>query len=302
MEQTQIESPAATGATTVESASRRTWLVWIGWIAFVFTQAIVNAESGISEAARRGRLLPRWEPWTWELTSAISLLALTPAVVLLCRLLPIERPRMLRNGLLHLLLTVPFSILHVVAMVGLRELVYASVGGRYDFGDWTRELFYEYRKDFVTYLLMVAGVQLLMRWQKAQAEVALSGARASAPEASNPAPAATTPPERYISRLLVQSNFREQFVAVERITWIEADGNYVKLHTEQGTLRPRMTLAALESQLDPSLFARIHRSHIVNLARVKEIQPWFHGDFRMVLQSGETLPLSRRFRDRIKSH
>jgi two-component system LytT family response regulator len=89
-------------------------------------------------------------------------------------------------------------------------------------------------------------------------------------------------------------------VTIDKVQWIEADGNYVKLHTAQGTFRPRMTLASLESRLDPSLFVRIHRSHLVSVSAVKEVQPWFHGDFRIVLASGETLPLSRRFRERLK--
>jgi hypothetical protein len=211
-------------------------------------------------------------------------------MVLGCRWLPILPPHAWRNALIHVLLTIPFSLLHVVMMVGLRQVVYASLGHSYDFGDWSRELLYEYRKDFLTYCLVVAGIHGLVYWR-----------RVAAPQPAPAAPPAPASSEPFLSRLLVQHNFREQIVTVDKVQWIEADGNYVKVHTAQGTFRPRMTLSSLESRLDPNRFVRIHRSHLVSLGAVKEVQPWFHGDFRVVLESGDTVPLSRRFRDRIKT-
>jgi DNA-binding LytR/AlgR family response regulator len=201
----------------------------------------------------------------------------------------------------HLFLTVPFSLLHVFAMVGIREAVYAAMDSRYNFGNWPREVLYEYRKDFLTYCILVAAIHLFLHLRSRIER----GGEADVQAAAAPAPqivdeATPTSPEPFLSRLLVPHNHREQVVTIDKVQWIEADGNYVKLHTAQGTFRPRMTLASLESRLDPSLFVRIHRSHLVSVSAVKEVQPWFHGDFRIVLASGETLPLSRRFRERLK--
>lgn len=272
---------------TDSGENRTTASAWAAWGVYLLMRAVVNAESVLSETARRGGYLPRWEPWTWELSSVFCTFCLTALVALACRSFPIERPHVFRNALLHVPFSVVFSLMHVLGMVGLRKVVYASVGRHYDFGSWPTELVYEYRKDFIGYILILVGIHVLRRWQSPQA----GGVRDDRSELK----------DRYAVRLLVPVNFREQLVPVEQIAWLEADGNHVKLHTQQGTLRPRMTLTTLEAQLDPSRFARVHRSHIINLDQVKEIQPWFHGDFRVVLHSGETVPLSRRFRDRIRS-
>ena len=87
------------------------------------------------------------------------------------------------------------------------------------------------------------------------------------------------------------------FVPAADIDWIEADRNYMKLHVgaEVHVLRER--LSRLQETLYPKLFARIHRSTIVNLLRIKEIQPWFSGDYVVILRNGTQLRMSRHFRE-----
>jgi two-component system LytT family response regulator len=104
----------------------------------------------------------------------------------------------------------------------------------------------------------------------------------------------------YSSRILVKHDGRMFFVKVGDIDWIEADRNYVRLHvgTEQHTIRER--ISHLEESLDPRLFARIHRSTIVNLNRVREMQQWFSGDYVVILDNGTRLRLSRHYRDRVE--
>ena len=104
---------------------------------------------------------------------------------------------------------------------------------------------------------------------------------------------------RYLERLLVRSGDRLYFVPVADVLRFEADGNYIKLHTATGTHLVRETMSALESQLDPARFARIHRSEIVAIDAVKEIQPYFHGDHVVVLKSGARVRMSRRFQHRL---
>ena len=100
-------------------------------------------------------------------------------------------------------------------------------------------------------------------------------------------------------RLVVKSGGRVYFLKIEEIDWIEAAGNYVRLHTSRDSHLVRDTMNNVESRLDTSRFLRIHRSTIVNLERIKELQPWFHGDYVVLLRDGTRLTLSRSYRDRL---
>ena len=111
------------------------------------------------------------------------------------------------------------------------------------------------------------------------------------------APAAAT---SFASRILVKAEGRRFFVKSTEIDWIEADRNYVRLHVGKVTHTIRDRISHLEETLDPRLFARIHRSTIVNLNRVREMQQWFSGDYVVILEDGTRLRLSRHYRDRVE--
>ncbi|HEY8320695.1 MAG TPA: LytTR family DNA-binding domain-containing protein [Candidatus Baltobacteraceae bacterium] len=106
---------------------------------------------------------------------------------------------------------------------------------------------------------------------------------------------ALRPERRFPKRLLVPGEERSVFVDVAEIVRLEADGNNVRVVTARGTHTMRATLESLEAKLDPERFARVHRSHVVNLDAIKEIQPWFHGDRQIVLRDGTGLTWSRRY-------
>lgn len=97
----------------------------------------------------------------------------------------------------------------------------------------------------------------------------------------------------YVQRLTVACNGRILFVAVAEIDWIEAEGNYARIHVRRKVYDVRETLQALMEKLDPRDFVRIHRSTIVNMKRVQQVQPWFQGSHIVLLQSGEELRMSR---------
>ena len=101
-------------------------------------------------------------------------------------------------------------------------------------------------------------------------------------------------------RLVFKESGRVIFVRTDTIDWVEADGNYVRLHAGPESHYFRETLAGLEAQLPAEKFLRISRSAIVNLDRVKELQPMFYGDYSVVLQTGAKLTLSRNFRARLE--
>jgi len=101
----------------------------------------------------------------------------------------------------------------------------------------------------------------------------------------------------YPNRLAVPRSGRVLFITIKDIDWIEAHGNYICLHVGSCEHELRETLAGLEKKLDPAEFLRIHRSTIVNVHRIKEIQRWFHGHHRVVLNDGTHLRMSRYQRD-----
>ena len=102
-----------------------------------------------------------------------------------------------------------------------------------------------------------------------------------------------------LSRLIVKSAGRVFFIRAEEIDWIEAESYYARLHVGGKSHLLRETLTNLESQLDQNRFLRIHRSTIVNLERVRELQTQSHGEFTVVLNDGTRLKLSRGYRDRL---
>ena len=105
----------------------------------------------------------------------------------------------------------------------------------------------------------------------------------------------------YAQRILVRSDGRIRLVSVGEVDWIEAADNYVRLHAGPERHLVRETMAAMEARLDPSRFARIHRSTIVNLARIRELQPTFNGEYVVLLHTGAKLTLSRGYRDALRS-
>jgi two-component system, LytTR family, response regulator len=114
---------------------------------------------------------------------------------------------------------------------------------------------------------------------------------------SRPAPTPEGP--RYAARFTVRDGERYLLVRVAEVDWAEASANYVRLHVGQRTFQMRTTMSELERQLDPAQFTRIHRSAIVNLDRIREIRPEWHGEYEVALVTGATLRLSRGYRDRL---
>jgi len=100
-------------------------------------------------------------------------------------------------------------------------------------------------------------------------------------------------------RLAFKADGKVVFVRVGDLDWAEADGNYVRLHTRAGTHHFRETLTALEQQLPAESFLRISRSQLVNVDRIKEVEPLFYGDATVVLHDGTKLSLSRHYRERL---
>jgi two-component system LytT family response regulator len=107
------------------------------------------------------------------------------------------------------------------------------------------------------------------------------------------------PRTKYLERLAIKSSGRVVFVKVDDVDWIEAADNYVSLHVGGEEHLHRETMASIETQLPPEKFMRISRSTIVNVERIKELQPLFHGEYVVILRNGTRLTLSRSYRDKL---
>jgi two-component system LytT family response regulator len=111
--------------------------------------------------------------------------------------------------------------------------------------------------------------------------------------------AAVRPAPDYLRQILVEKDEgRQVLLTVDQIDRICAEGNYLRFFSQGTEHRRRGTLRDLEGRLDPARFLRLNRSEIVRLEAVREVQPWFHGDARVVLHDGTLLTWSRRYRAR----
>ena len=103
----------------------------------------------------------------------------------------------------------------------------------------------------------------------------------------------------YVDRLVIKSGGRVLFLATSAVDWIEAEGKYVRLHVGNESHLLREGISSLEARLNPKQFLRIHRSTIVNMDRIKQLDSWFNGEYRVLLRDGTLLVLSRGFKHKL---
>jgi hypothetical protein len=253
--------------------------------------ALANAYTVVADHARNGDPLRLWRPMVWEFSSTGVIWLMVPLLGWWLTKFPLAQHHWWRSLPAHLLATVPFSLLHTEGMVLLRQLVYRAVGYRYDFGPFWDNWLYEYRKDFVTYCMIVATLlafRIYGLWLEARARK--QGDLASLDSQPAGAP---------LGRLIVRKRNREIILDAGDIDRIDADGNYVIIHAAGQSYRLRDSLEGLAGRLGEQRFARVHRAHVVNIDRILEIQPWEHGDYRILLKDGSFLNFSRRYRSRL---
>jgi two-component system LytT family response regulator len=108
-------------------------------------------------------------------------------------------------------------------------------------------------------------------------------------------------PRKHLARLAIRSGGKTFFVAMSDVDWMQAAENYVELHIGNARHLVHLSMQSLEETLDPCQFLRIHRSYIINVSRVKEMENAGRGEFVFVLRGGERLQSSRTYHDRIKA-
>ncbi|MGD2152417.1 MAG: LytTR family DNA-binding domain-containing protein [Gemmatimonadales bacterium] len=140
-----------------------------------------------------------------------------------------------------------------------------------------------------------------VRRKRSELEHTQAQSEGAVPLAQGESPDSVVPGDHvYPAYLAVKARERVCLVPVTEVDWIEADGDHVKLHVGSTSYRVRERLRDVEERLDPNRFVRIHRSSIVQLSRIKELQPFFHGDYVVVLRDGTKLRLTRSRRDAVE--
>ncbi len=132
--------------------------------------------------------------------------------------------------------------------------------------------------------------------QKAAAPVATSVAPVAGPELA----VAARSPENQIQRLVVKDGSKVHIIPLEKLDYVEAQDDYIALHSEKRSFLKQQTISSVEAMLDPQKFVRIHRSHIVNLERIARIEPYSKDSRIVVLKDGTQLPVSRSGHVRLK--
>jgi hypothetical protein len=262
------------------------WRLPVIWAVLMVVSVITRSYVDVIDEARRGHSIGLAQTLVFEITSHLVVVALLPALYWLHRRWPLGGG--LRNLVIHAAAVVPFSIAHTAGMGALRLLWFnAIVGVPYSFPLTLDRLGYEFAKDVVSYLMLTTGV-IALRYLLQRTPVA----------APVIAPVGEVLPERFTVR---KRGGKEVVVDVADIDWVEAAGNYAILHVGGDTFEIRSSLTKLESELDPKRFVRVHKSHVVNIARVAEVTPWVSGDWRIRLQDGAEVNLSRRYRQRFEA-
>lgn len=274
------------GGRSGTNGRRRVWIVGLAVMAaFFLLNIVVNATSQIDEFSRYGRDVPDWMPWTWEASSVIAWFMVMPLIGL--AVLRLRPPRLSWPATLatHALLTVAVSMLHIGIMVAMRRAVHGLMDDTYRLGaHLPSALLYEGRKDALTYLIVALFFVTIDWTARRTGEAAL-------------APTNREPP----ARIEIRDGNRTIWLAPADILWAEAAGNYVELHTSNGSLLHRTTLAALERDLASHDFVRIHRSRLVRRTAVRSIETNASGDFETILDGGTRVGGSRRYRAALDS-
>lgn len=283
------------------------WRLIAAWTILLAVSVAARSYVEMANQAKRGRPIGLDHALAIELTSHVVVAALLPALYWLHRRWPIGES--IRTVTIHVAAVVPFSIAHTVGMAALRLLWFSAILGMdYSFPLTPDRLAYEFAKDIVSYGMLSAGI-LALRYlfdrlpQHADAtpEPALhqEPTLAPVPEPPAEAPGPSSPP--LAERFAVRKRGREIMVEMADIDWVEASGNYAVLHVGGETLEIRSSLSKLEAELDPRRFVRVHKSYLVNVTRITEVTPWVSGDWRIRLQDGAEVNLSRRYRQRFEN-
>ena len=277
----EVKSPGTSGA--LGGISRVDWLFYAAVAAVALGIGIVNALSQAQEVVRRGGAYDAWTPLLWEMSSVVAIILVAPILFVAVRRMRHALAWPQRFGLAAAAI-VAFSSLHIAGMVGLRKLAMFLAGGTYDFHFSLPTLTYEFRKDVITCLLIGGALWLIDRRRDPEQPRSI--------EATNSTSPASAP-----HMVWLRDGSTRIRIEPRDVLWISSAGNYVEYRLADGvTHLVRGTLAAEEARLTHFNIVRVHRTRLVNLARVREFKAGSNGDFELTLDGGQTISGSRRYR------
>ncbi|HET7790748.1 MAG TPA: LytTR family DNA-binding domain-containing protein [Gemmatimonadales bacterium] len=262
-------------------------LLWLKWVAF---WSFLGFASSLQLFFADQRLASHPGTWAQALAASLSTWYLwgvfAPLVAWFGRRFQVDRSNFGRHFFIHLGASLDLAMLHLVLSVGLQNLLYAAAGQPFVFADKLLDnftLFYHW--NVIVYWAILAIVHAHDYHRDLEARRAALADLEERVARRRPA-----------DRLLVDEDGRSFFVRTADVDWLEAAKNYVRLHIGERSHLLRATLSSLEERLDGERFRRVNRSALVNIDRVREVQPWFHGDAVVILHSGVRVSLSRRYR------
>jgi hypothetical protein len=261
-------------------------------VLYAFITGLVNIAANNTELRHLHITYLPWEPYVWEYSSALVVLAALPVIVIFDRRLPISWGTWRLNIARHLIGTILFSVYKVGATILLRKVAYAAIGGHFDPSLVPSGFGYDYLPNARTYLgvlVLIYCYRFILSQLQGEAHVFTN------PDVGPPVDSLERP-----QRFLVRKLGKEFLIAADEIEWLRAQGNYVNLQVRGRAYPLRITMAAIEALLDPSKFVRVHRSYIVNLDYLLEIEPLDTGDARLKLRDGTLVGCSRTYRDALR--
>ena len=190
---------------------KRHWEMLLIIFCFISLGAIVRSTSLIMEYSNRGSLLEAWKPFVWEFSSTYMIFILLPFIMIFDESYPIAGKKWLRRLLVHIPLSMVFSFVHIIGMVGIRKLIYISVDEIYVMDELNFTILYEYRKDVMAYmsiLLVIYAYREILRLRHGEAQIEQSDEK----------------------RIMVSKSGIFKFIEPRSVDWVEAAGNYVELH------------------------------------------------------------------------
>lgn len=263
-------------------------IVTIVFVAMFFNSMLL-ATSTLMEYERNSIAVSTWEPFVWELSSHLVIMLLIFGVIWCVNHFPLKYGCFWRHFFIHMLASLIFSIVHIAGMVLLRKLIYYQLNSHYDFGSTVEGFVYEYRKDLMTYVIIVTVIHSYQFWVKT-----MRG------EASLLAESESQPETKCSDKLLVKKKGVSFILDSHDILSVEAGGNYVYLQLEGQTYPLRATMKSMQSRLYPLGFIRVHRSYLINTRFIESIQKNDDGDSIVILSNGKKVPISRQYKGPLK--
>jgi hypothetical protein len=290
---TNGEISGTSGDTTVSTARRLPLRAVHGLLlGLLALSAVVDTFSTLYVLQRLGSAQEIWHPILWSASSVLVIALLLPFIAFSSGRIRALWKRPLISATVACAALVTFAAIHIGGMVALRDLAYLAAGEHYDF-PWTwGQVFYEFRKDALTFALFTA-VYVLNEWPSTH-----HPASHGRPQANGATPRQGDQATR---DLWLRDGAASLRIEPAQVAWVGSAGNYVEYVLADGKRHLiRGTLNAEEARLVPLGIVRIHRTRLINLKRAVSITPRSSGDVDVRLDTGEVVVCSRRYRDRVR--